>query len=83
MNPHIHGTIAATRANGLVHQNAFIEAVASPTESGLLSRLSILFMDGMRQSVRLAAWLRSRFEHPVHPMRFKTQTVVYQPLEGA
>jgi hypothetical protein len=34
----VSGTMAATRASGLVCRNAFIEAVASPTESGLLSR---------------------------------------------
>jgi hypothetical protein len=32
------GTIAATRANGLVLKNTVNVAVASPTESGLLSR---------------------------------------------
>jgi hypothetical protein len=34
----ISGTMAATRANGLVLKNTVNVAVASPTESGLLSR---------------------------------------------
>ncbi len=42
MNSHIHGTIAATRASGLVLENTFNVAVASPTESGLLSRPNTL-----------------------------------------
>jgi hypothetical protein len=47
----VSGTIAATLGMGLVCRNAVIEAVASPTESGLLSRPNTLVF-GRGASIR-------------------------------
>ena len=43
---------------------------------------SLMVTGGMGISVRTAARLRACFEHPVHLMRFKTQSVARLILEG-
>ena len=81
------------KPKGPVLQNAKLEEVATPTVkrgfvmpkfSGLvrLFASSLMVTGGMGISVRTAARLRACFEHPVHLMRFKTQSVVRLILEG-
>ena len=81
--PADRGTIAP-KPRGPVRSNTFSEAVAAPTEKrGFVSpkfsrcRHSGIGMvsGGMGLPVRMAARLRTCFQHPAHPLRLKTQTV--------
>ncbi len=75
----------APKPRGPVLQNTKHAEVAAPTvKRGFVSpkfwglvRLHWprMVSDGMGHAARLAARLRACFEHPVHPLRFKTQTV--------
>lgn len=84
----------AAKPKGSVLENTILEAVAAPTfKRGFvmpkfcgLRRLvasTSMVSGGMGLSVRTPARLRACFQHPVHLMRLKTQTVAYLgSLEG-
>lgn len=87
------GIIAASRTSGPVLQNTTSEAVATPTDKrGFVSskfqglvrlRWPYMVSGGMGLPARMAARLRTCFEHPAHPLRVKTQTVALVTPEGA
>ena len=80
------------RPNGPVLENTFSEASATPDDMWGFVMPKILAMrpfahpsmvsGGMGLSVRTPAWLRTCFQHPVHPMRLKTQKVGFCDPEG-
>ena len=75
----------AHKPKGPVLQNTLSEAVATPTDKRgfVTSRFwavrtfahRFMVMGGMGLPARMAARLRTCFEHPVHLLRFKTQMV--------
>lgn len=81
------------KPRGPVLQNTFESAVATSTDKrgfvtsefrGLVHlHRSLMVTGGMGISVRTAARLIPCFEHPVHLMRFKTQTVASLSQSGA
>ena len=78
---------------GMVLQNTFDSAVATPTVKrgfvmpkfwGLVRlRHPHLVSGGMGVSAKTAARLNPCFEHPAHLLRFKTQTVALESHSGA
>ena len=75
---------------GMVLENTFGKAVASPTVSGVSFRPKFggagipvpEVADGMGLPVRMAARLYPCFQHPVHPLRLKTRRVGFQTRKG-
>ena len=74
-------------------ENTTSEAVAAPTDKrgivmpnlwGLVRLRRSMVSGGMGLPARMAARLRTCFQHPAHPLRLKTQTVVFLATpEGA
>lgn len=89
----VHAIIRLTPVMGLVLQNTFDSAVATPTVKrgfvmpkfwGLVRlRHPHLVSGGMGVSAKTAARLNPCFEHPAHLLRFKTQTVALESHSGA
>ena len=83
----------APKPRGPVLENTFSEAVAILTEKqdfvsskfwGLVRlHWPRMVSGGMGLPARMAARLRTCFQHPVHPLRLKTQTVALVTPEGA
>ena len=82
----------SAKPRGPVLENTFSEAFATPNDKRgfVMSKIlavrtfaqSLMVSGGMGLSVRTPAWLRTCFQHPVHPMRLKTQTVGFCDPEG-
>ena len=96
MSPLLHCEIlgyTARKPKGPVLENTTSEAVAAPTDKrgfvvpnfrGWRTCAASMVSGGMGLPARMAARLRTCFQHPAHPLRLKTQTVVFLATpEGA
>jgi hypothetical protein len=79
-----HRVYTARKPKGLVCEDTFSEAVATPTDKrGFVAPRFRKVLGGMGLPARMAARLLTCLQHPAHLLRVKAQTVDFHVPEGA